>query len=144
MSIIRYTICMNKKLTKTRTGVYNINYHIIWTVKYRQKILKGEVKDFLKEELYRIAEDKGFTISAMETDIDHIHLFVSAAPKVSISYIIKMCKGISGRKMFLNFPHLKDTLWRGELWSNSYFVETIGSTNEEVIKNYIESQGRRG
>ena len=135
---------MNKNnLIKARTCVYNINYHIIWTVKYRHKILTGEIKKFLKEEILSIADEKQFIVKAVECDEDHIHLFVSAHPKIAPSYIVKMCKGISGRKMFIKFPEITKKLWNNTLWSNSYYIETIGSTSEENIKKYIENQGKK-
>lgn len=134
---------MKTKLTKARTCVYNINYHIVWTVKYRHKILQGEVENYLKEELLNIAKDKDFIINAMECNNDHIHLFVSAHPKIAPSYIVKMCKGITGRKLFLRFPEITKKLWKNTLWNSSYYIETIGSTNEENIKQYIENQKRR-
>lgn len=134
---------MKTKLTKARTCVYNINYHIVWTVKYRHKILQGEVENYLKEELLNIAKGKDFIINAMECNNDHIHLFVSAHPKIAPSYIVKMCKGITGRKLFLRFPEITKKLWKNTLWNSSYYIETIGSTNEENIKQYIENQKRR-
>ena len=71
---------------------------------------------------------------------DHIHLFVSAHPKHSIGQIVKWIKGISGIKLFKRFPDLTKKLWKGKLWSNTYYVETIGSTCEENIRKYIENQ----
>lgn len=134
---------MNNKLTKARTCVYNVNYHIVWTVKYRHKILQGEIEKYLKEELFNIADDKDFIIKSVECDNDYIHLFVSAHPKIAPSYIVKMCKGITGRKLFLKFPEITKKLWNNTLWSNSYYIETIGSTNEENIKQYIKNQNKK-
>lgn len=130
-----------KELKRYRTCVANVNYHIIFCVKYRKKALTAEVSDFLKETILDIAKDKEFTIKAMEIgEQDHIHLFVSAHPKHSIGQIVKWIKGISGIKLFKKFPDLRHSLWRGQLWSHSYYVETIGSTSEENIKKYIENQ----
>lgn len=133
---------MNKtNLVKARTCVYNVNYHIVWCVKYRKPILTESVQKELKQILYDIADDKGFIIQSCEIgNNDHIHLFVSAHPKLSPSYIVKMLKGISGRKLFLNHPEISEKLWKGTLWSNSYYIETIGSISEDVIKQYIEKQ----
>ena len=130
-----------KNLIKYRTCIANVNYHIVFCVKYRRKILDGEVESFLEETILDIAKDKDFTIKAMDIkESDHIHLFVSAHPKFSIGQIVKWIKGISGIKLFKKFPDLRHSLWRGQLWSNSYYVETIGSTSEENIKKYIENQ----
>ncbi len=71
---------------------------------------------------------------------DHTHLFISAHPKISPSYMAKMIKGISARRLFLKFPELKTKLWKGHLWNPSYYVETIGSVSEEAVKKYIENQ----
>lgn len=71
---------------------------------------------------------------------DHIHCFVSAPPKISVTDIVRYLKGISGRFLFLEFPEIKDKLWNGHLWNDSYFVETVGSVNEENIRKYIERQ----
>ena len=130
-----------KNLIKYRTCVANVNYHIVFCVKHRQKILNGEVESFLKETILDIAQDKNFTIKTMEmNESDHIDLFISAHPKHSIGQIIKWIKGISGIKLFKRFPDLTKKLWKGKLWSNTYYVETIGSTSEEDIKKYIENQ----
>ena len=130
-----------KDLIKYRTCVANVNYHIVFCVKHRRKILDDEVESFLKETILDIAKDKNFKIKAMEIgQSDHVHLFVSAHPKYSIGQIVKWIKGISGIKLFKKFPDLRHSLWRGQLWSNSYYVETIGSTSEENIKRYIENQ----
>lgn len=71
---------------------------------------------------------------------DHIHVFASAHPKIAPSYIVKMLKGISGRKLFLQFPEIKQKLWKGHLWNSSFYIETVGSISEETVKRYIENQ----
>ena len=130
-----------KDLIKYRTCIANVNYHIIFCVKHRRKILDGEIESFLKETILDIAKDKNFKIKAMEIgQNDHVHLFISAHPKYSIGQIVKWIKGISGIKLFKRFPDLTEKLWNGKLWSNTYYVETIGSTSEENIRKYIENQ----
>ncbi len=141
--ILMYTMCMENNLIKARTCVYNVNYHIVWTVKYRYQILQGDIEQYLKDELLNIANDKDFIIKAMECNKDHIHLFVSAHPKIAPSYIVKMCKGISGRKLFIKFPEVSKQLWENTLWNSSFYIETIGSTSEEDIRKYIEGQRRK-
>ena len=114
---------------------------MVWSVKYRRKVLTGKIEDRLKEMAKEIADDKGFVIHLLEVgEADHVHIFVSAHPKHSISYIAKMLKGITGRKLLFEFPKIKQSLWKGELWNPSYYVETIGSVSEENIKRYIENQ----
>ena len=132
------------RIKRARTCVYNVNYHIVWSVKYRRSVLTGKVENYLKELLTQIADEKGFDLEAMEVMPDHVHVFVSAHPKISPSYIVKMLKGISGRKLFIEFPELKGKLWKGHLWNSSFYLETVGSVSEEAIKKYIEKQKTRG
>jgi len=132
-------------LIHARTCVYNVNYYIVWSVKYRKKVLTQEVELYLKKIFKEIAEEKGFLLQMVEMgEQDHIHVFVSAHPKIAPSYIVKMLKGISGRKIFLQFPEIKQKLWKGVLWNSSYYIETVGSISEDVIKRYIANQKKGG
>ena len=134
---------MKENLIHARTCVYNINYHVVWSVKHRRKVLDGAVEEDLKRIAMETAEEKGFTIHLLEVgEMDHFHCFVSAPPKLSVTYIVKMLKGITGRKLFELHPELKSKLWKGELWNHSYYVETVGSVSEDTIRKYIESQSK--
>ena len=85
----------------------NINYHMVWSVKYRRKILNPEIEEYLQKLVQQIAEDKGFTVHLFECgEGDHVHCFVSAPPKLSITAIVKYLKGITGRKLFEHFPEI--------------------------------------
>lgn len=129
------------KYIHDRTCVYNINYHIIWCVKYRNKVLTDKIADRLYQLLTDIAADKGFTVTAVKVgEMDHVHCFVTAPPKMSITQIVRYLKRISGYHLLNEFPEIRDSLWKGQLWNGSYFVETIGSTSEENIRRYIEHQ----
>lgn len=136
-----YTICMKRKYTHARTCIYNINYHLIWCVKYRRKVLTPQISNRLYELLKSIGEEKGFEVVECKVgDSDHIHCFVSAPPTISVTQIIKYLKGISGNTLLKEFPEIRKYLWKGHLWNGSYFCETIGSTSEENILKYIERQ----
>ena len=114
---------------------------IVWSTKYRRKVLNTDIERRLKEILINVGKQKGFEIAEIEVGTkDHVQVFVSAIPKISISYIAKMMKGISGRILLKEFPEISKELWNGELWNPSYYVETIGSTSEEAIRKYIQNQ----
>ena len=139
--VIRYTICMENKYTHARTCVYNINYHIVWCVKYRRKVLSADISNRLIELLKDVGNEKGFRVVECKVgENDHVHCFVSAPPKISVTQIVKYLKGISGNQLFREYPQLRKSLWKGQLWNGSYFCETIGSTSEENILSYIERQ----
>ena len=130
-----------RNLIHSGTCVYNINYHVVWSVKYRRKILYAEIEKYLKELVHQIATDKGFTVHLFEVgEGDHIHCFISGPPKLSVTDIVKYLKGITGRKLFEQFPEIREKLWKGQLWNHSYYVRTIGSVSEENIRRYIEQQ----
>ena len=132
---------MKKNLVYARTCAYNISYHVVWCVKYRRPVLSREIEAFMQEESVRIAAENGFTVHLLEVgDGDHVHCFVSAPPKVSVSYIVKVLKGVLARRLFLHYPGIRNTLRRGVLWNHSYYVETVGSVSEDAIRKYIERQ----
>ena len=134
---------MKQNLIYARTCVYNINYHVVWSVKYRRKVLSAEIEEYLKVLVQQIAEEKGFTVHLFEAgEGDHVHCFVSAPPKLSITNIVKYLKGITGRKLFETYPSLRQKLRKGELWNHSYYVETIGAVSEKNIRRYIEKQSK--
>ena len=137
----------DKQLTHGRTCVYNINYHIVWGTKYRNKVLNDKIEDELKQLLYQIAEEKGFTISHLEIGLDdHVHLLISAPPKLSVTTIVSCLKGTSAFRLFRKHPELKKFYWSKEdrhLWSSSYYVETIGTTNQNAVAKYIDDQRKK-
>ena len=134
---------MEKNYTHAPTCVYNINSHLVWCVKYRRKVLTGPICSRLYGLVQEIAKEKGFTVSACKVgEADHVHCFVSAPPRLSVTAVVKYLKGISGNTLLREFPELRQQLWKGQLWNGSYFCETIGSTSEENIKRYIERQKR--
>ena len=132
---------MKEKYTHARTCVYNINYHIVWCVKYRRKVLTPEISTRLYTLVSEIGIEKGFNVVECKVgESDHVHCFVSAPPKISVTQIVKYLKGISGNTLLKEFPELRNHLWKGQLWNGLYFCETIGSTSEENILRYIERQ----
>lgn len=126
-----------------RGYVYSIQYHIVWCVKYRHKILNPIIENSLKEILFKIAEDNNFTIEEVNGDLDHIHLLIECSPQHYIPDIIKALKGVSARLLFKQYPELKTRLWGGHLWNPSYFIATVSENTEEQIRNYINSQKER-
>ena len=126
------------KVKSTRHAKYQIAYHFVWIPKYRKPVLKGKIKEFLENLFKEIAKEYGFEILAMEIMPDHIHLFVSAPPKYSPSTIAKIFKGISGKKLFQEFPELREEYWRNHIWAPSYYVGTAGQVSAETIRRYIE------
>ena len=137
----------DERLTYGRTCVYNLNYHIVWGTKYRNKVLTEQIEKDLKSLMYQIAEEKGFTIEHLEIGLDdHVHLLVSAPPKLSVTTIVSCLKGTSAFRLFRMHPELKSFYWKKEdrhLWSPSYYVESIGASNEKSVAKYIDDQRKK-
>lgn len=123
-----------------RGYIYCIEYHIVWCVKYRRKVLTTKIENKLKEILNKIAKDNNFNILEINGDLDHIHLLIECSPQHYIPDMIKALKGVSARLLMKEFPSIKSKLWGGHLWNPSYFIATISENTEEQIRNYIQSQ----
>ncbi len=124
-----------------RGYVYAIQYHIVWCVKYRHKVLTTTIENRLKEILLKIAEDNNFTIELINGDLEHIHLLINCTPQHYIPDVMKAMKGVSARLLMKEYGNvLKKKLWGGHLWNPSYFVATVSENTEEQIRKYILSQ----
>ncbi|WP_339315669.1 IS200/IS605 family transposase [Paenibacillus sp. FSL R10-2734] len=128
------------EVKRGRGYVYSIQYHIVWCVKYRHKVLQGKLDVRLKEIWSQIALDNNFIISEMESDEDHVHLLIDCSPQHSIPSMIKALKGVSARLLFKEFPDLKKKLGGGNLWNPSYFIATVSENTESQIREYIQNQ----
>jgi len=126
-----------------RGYVYSIQYHIVWCVKYRRRVLLGEVEKDLKKAMIEIAGNYGVTIVEVETGQDYIHLLVECTPQHYIPDILKTLKGVSARRLFQLHPEIKQKLWGGHLWNPSYFVATASEDTETQIRTYIQSQQQK-
>lgn len=118
--------------------VYSCKYHVVWCPKYRRKILVGEVVNRLKELIQRNATEHQSEIIEMEIMPDHVHLLVEVDPQYGIHRLVKQIKGQTSRILRQEFPNIKSRL--PTLWTNSYFVSTVGGAPLSMIKQYIENQ----
>ena len=118
--------------------VYSCKYHVVWCPKYRRKVLHGAVEARLKELIIETCSDIHVDIIEMEIMPDHVHLLIEVDPQFGIHKAIKRIKGASSRYLRQEFKHLTTRL--PTLWSNSYFVSTVGGAPLDAIKQYIESQ----
>ena len=135
---------MNNIVKKGFHCAYQTHYHIVFPVKYRKALLSKEVE----QELIKIT--KGIEIryeiemEKLGADNDHIHLLCSFHPKYSIGKVVKIIKSITAKQIFKTFPEIKKDLWGGELWSDGYYVATIGEAgNWDIVIKYINKQGKK-
>jgi REP-associated tyrosine transposase len=124
-----------------RNVVYDCKYHVVFCPKYRRKVLVPPVSDRLEELFIQKAKELKTTISSMEIMPDHVHLLIQCDPQFGIHKVVKHLKGYTSQVLRKEFPYLKSRI--PSLWTNSYFVATVGTVTLEIVKQYIESQQRR-
>ena len=130
----------NSKYRKLSHVVYKCDYHIVWTPKYRYRVLFGEVKSLVENDMRMLCEWKGVEIMELNVQIDHIHVVCSIPPKVSVSALMGTLKGKLAIKLFKSYPKLKEKpYWGNHFWSRGYFVSTVG-IDEEMIRRYVKYQ----
>ena len=118
--------------------VYSCKYHVVWCPKYRRKVLVDEVEARLKELIRETCADLNVEIIEMEIMPDHVHLLLEVDPQFGIHRAVKSIKGRSSRILRSEFKTLRSRL--PSLWTNSYFVSTVGDAPLSVVKQYIENQ----
>ena len=128
------------KIRFSAHGAYHHQYHVVWIPKYRKKVLKGEVKQFLEKKLFSIQEHHPeVEIEKFSIQVDHVHLIIVIPPKYSVSSMVGKIKANTSREIRIRFPWIKKVYWRNEFWSVGFFSSTVG-INEEIIKRYVEFQ----
>ena len=118
--------------------VFSCKYHVVWCPKYRRKVLVGNIETRLKELLIKKCAEIKVDIIEMEIMPDHVHLLIEVDPQYGINKAVKQLKGTTSRILRMEFKELTTKL--PALWTNSYFVSTVGGAPLEVIKQYIQSQ----
>lgn len=121
-----------------RNIVYSCKYHVVFCPKYRRKLLVDGVDARLKELLVQICEEEHIDLLEMEVMPDHVHLLLEVDPQYGINKAVKHIKGITSRLLRDEFPWLRTKV--PTLWTNSYFVSTVGGAPLSAIKQYIENQ----
>jgi putative transposase len=123
-----------------RNVVYSCKYHIVWCPKYRRPVLINGIDSRLKTIVSEVVADTRAELIEIEVMPDHVHLLVEVVPQFGIHKFVKLAKGRSSRFLRQEFPWLRSRL--PTLWTNSYFVSTVGGSPLAVVKQYIENQKR--
>jgi putative transposase len=120
--------------------IYDIKYHLVWVTKYRYKVLSGEVALRAWEIIRQVCMSREIKILKGHVSRDHVHLFVSGSPGVSVSQMMQYIKGKSSHMLLQEFPELKRRYWGQHLWARGYFCASSGTVTDAMIKAYIEQQ----
>jgi len=124
-------------------AVYYIRYHIVIATRYRRKVLKAGMGEYLKRTIRQISRHyPEIRLIEVNTDVDHLHVLVSVPPKLSVSQVVSLIKSNTGKAMRDKYDFLRYVYFgKGGIWSAGYFVSTVG-IDEEIIQRYIEQQGK--
>lgn len=114
-------------------------YHIVFTPKYRRKIIYNQYKESIRDILKQLCEYKGVEILEGHLMPDHVHMLVSIPPKLSVSQFMGYLKGKSALMIFDKHANLKYKFGNRHFWAEGYYVSTVG-LNEATIRKYIQEQ----
>ena len=119
---------------------YDLQYHLVWTTKYRYKVLNGKIAERTRELIRQSCKSMDITIIKGAISKDHVHILISCPPSLSISKIVQQIKGKSSRVLLQEYKDLKRRYWGQHLWASGYFCRSVGVITDKIIKEYIENQ----
>ena len=131
-----------QQVRKGRHCVSALHAHLVFVTKYRRKVFNDDMLNGLKVILEETCQDFEVNLTEFNGETDHVHLLVEYPPKVQLSKLINSLKGVSSRLMRKEYPEIHRHLWKGALWSPSYFAGSCGGDSLEVLTKYIEQQKR--
>ena len=130
------------KLDDNNHSVFLLYYHLVLVVKCRKKVFFDEISEYAKNIFVRIASSYNITLEEWNHDKDYVHIMFRAHPNTEISKFINAYKSASSRLIKKDFPEVRQKLWKEMFWSKSFCLLTTGEAPIEVIKEYIDNQGR--
>lgn len=131
------------ELDRNQHSVYLLNYHLVMVIKYRRKVITDKISEYLKQRFIKVGESYGVTLQEWNHDADHVHVLFRATPHTEIAKFLNAYKSSSSRMVKKEFPEIKRYLWKSAFWTQSYCLISTGGAPLEVIKQYIENQGRK-
>jgi putative transposase len=125
---------------KTSHSVYDLKYHLVWITKYHKPVFFGDVAARLRELIRKICKSLDIEIIKGHVSKDHVHLFVSVPPQLSISKVMGRIKVKTSRKLLSKYRRLSKEFWGRHLWGRGYFAVSSGNVTDGVIMQYIATQ----
>ena len=119
---------------------YDLQYHLVWTTKYRYKVLNGKIAERTRELIRQSCKSMDITIIKGAISKDHIHILISCPPSISLLKIVQQIKGKTSRMLLQEYKDLKRRYWGQHLWASGYFCRSVGVITDKIIKEYIENQ----
>ena len=130
------------KFDSNNHSVFMLQYHLILVTKYRKRVINDTISVRLREIFDYIASNYNITVEEWNHDEDHVHILFRAHPNSELSKFINAYKSASSRLIKKENPSLRKHLWREMFWSRSFCLITTGGVSADVIRRYIQTQGR--
>lgn len=124
-----------------RTGGHTRFYHrfhVVWVTKYRYDVLRGEVRDRLRDIIRQTCSELGVQIVKGVLSTNHVHMFLSIPPHLALSTLMQRIKGRSSRRIQMEYPALRKRYWGRHFWARGYFSTTSGNVTDDIILQYLE------
>ena len=131
------------KLDSNNHSVFLLHYHLIMCIKYRNKVIDDKISNRLKVIFENIASSYNITLDEWNHDTDHVHILFRGQPNTEIRKFINAYKSASSRLIKKEFPHIRRDLWKEMFWSQSFCLLTTGEATVDIIREYIQSQGKK-
>ena len=131
------------KLDSNNHSVFLLHYHLIMCIKYRNKVIDDKISNRLKVIFENIASSYNITLDEWNHDTDHVHILFRGQPNTEISKFINAYKSASSRLIKKEFPHIRRALWKEMFWAQSFCLLTTGEATVDIIREYIQSQGKK-
>lgn len=131
------------KLDTNKHSVFLLYYHLVLVTKYRRRVLDDKISERLREIFEHIQENYKITLLEWNHDEDYVHILFKATPTTPLYKFINAYKSASSRLIKKEFSEILQKLWNGYFWSRSYCLLTTGEASLDIIKRYIETQGKR-
>ncbi|PEJ09580.1 IS200/IS605 family transposase [Bacillus toyonensis] len=129
-------------LDSNNHSVFLLYYHLVLVVKYRRNVFDDDISDYAKDMFVRLSENYNITLVEWNHDVDHVHILFKAHPNTEMTKFINAYKSASSRLIKRDFPYVRKKLWKEMFWSRSFCLITTGSSPIDVVKKYIENQGK--
>ncbi len=131
-----------RKLDSNKHSVFLLRYHLILVVKYRKKVITESIGKRLREIFEAIGKKYYVEVEEWSFEPDHIHVLFRTRPSTCLAKFINAYKSASSRLIKKEFPEVRKELWKEYFWSRSYCLLTSGGAPVELIRQYIQSQGK--
>ena len=128
---------------KTPHSTFLIELHLVWITKYRKKVLVGDIPLRTRNLLREICEKNDVHIISGHVARDHVHMFVSIPPRLSVSKLMQYLKGTTSRRLQMEYQVLRKQYWGQHIWARGYFCVSSGNITDDMIKNYIQNHEER-